>query len=130
MNETVTIYIQTFNLLCETYCLAACLSVFYIRSLTVVILANVEYSQRNILQYYTVLYNILITGTVLASFVAMETTSLIACSLSLSCYCKVFLHLNGLFGMKRKKNTSKLARTINLNLNSLFNRRMDMTFCM
>lgn len=124
MNETVKIYIQTFNLLCKTYW-RKCLNVLsHFRSLTVVILANVEYSQRNSLQYYTVLYNI---SYLWNRFVAMETTLLIACSYT---FAFVLWKCSFIVGIKRKKTPLNSRRTINLNFNTLFSRRMDMTFCM
>ena len=78
---------------------------FYIRSLTIVILANVECSQRNISQYCTVLYNI---SYLWNCFVAKETTYFRFLAMS------VFTYVNRLFGIKRKKASLNSQRTIKL----------------
>ena len=78
---------------------------FYIRLLTIVILANVECSQRNILQYCTVLYNI---SYLWNRFVTKETTYFRFVAMS------VFTYVNRLFGIKRKKAPLNSQRTIKL----------------
>ena len=109
MNKTVSIYIQRFNCFIYARCLQAVyvsqFVFFYIRSLTIVILANVECSQRNILQYCTVLYNI---SYLWNRFVAKETTYFRFIAMS------VFTYVNRLFGIKRKKAPLNSQRTIKL----------------